>query len=65
MAVMSPCYKCEKRYPGCHSHCDDYKAWRGDFDAKKQAVKTEKERKMKTYPSKAENKNQSKLTGEV
>lgn len=22
-----PCYKCEKRVPGCHGSCEDYKIW--------------------------------------
>lgn len=65
MAGKGPCYGCEKRYPGCHGKCEDYKEWRSDFDAKKNAVKEEKMRRIRSYPSKAENKNKSKLTGEV
>ena len=22
-----PCYKCERRVPGCHGSCEDYKLW--------------------------------------
>lgn len=22
-----PCYKCDKRHPGCHGSCDDYKKY--------------------------------------
>lgn len=28
--VTPPCYKCEKRQVGCHSQCEDYKAYK-DF----------------------------------
>lgn len=24
--MIKCCYKCEKRYPGCHSKCEDYAA---------------------------------------
>lgn len=23
--IKSNCRECEKRYPGCHDHCEDYK----------------------------------------
>ena len=30
------CYKCEKRVPGCHGSCEDYKRFKAENDAKKQ-----------------------------
>lgn len=26
--IKSPCYKCEKRYPGCHAKCESYLTFR-------------------------------------
>jgi len=37
--MKNPCHNCPKRYPGCHGKCDDYKAWKADWDKKKQAEK--------------------------
>lgn len=31
----TPCMGCEDRYPACHGHCEKYKEWRAEFDAKK------------------------------
>ena len=30
--IKSPCLNCEKRYPGCHSKCEDYIAFRKGMD---------------------------------
>lgn len=30
--LNAPCHKCEKRSPGCHAACDDYKAYRAIVD---------------------------------
>lgn len=27
MAENAPCYKCNKRYPGCHGKCDIYQCY--------------------------------------
>lgn len=27
MAKNSPCYKCDKRYPGCHGKCNIYQLY--------------------------------------
>lgn len=32
MVKLSPCYWCEKRYPGCHDHCDGYKVWKAEME---------------------------------
>lgn len=32
-----PCQDCPDRYPGCSGHCDRYKAWKADVEARKQA----------------------------
>ena len=31
--MICPCGVCEKRFIGCHSDCDVYKAWKADYDA--------------------------------
>lgn len=40
-----PCRKdCERREPGCHAVCNDYKTWKEADLAKKAAIRKEKER---------------------
>ena len=39
--IKSPCYKCEKRYPGCHSRCDVYIAFREKKDEENRKQKEE------------------------
>lgn len=38
MFKKPPCYKegkkCDKRVPGCHSKCDEYKDWRQERESK-------------------------------
>ena len=29
------CYGCPDRTPGCHGSCEEYKAWRAEYDAQK------------------------------
>ena len=38
------CQGCEppKRYPGCHSHCEEYIAWKKEHDELKEKIKKEK-----------------------
>lgn len=36
MNVKVPCKQCQKRYLGCHSVCDEYKAYRVNMDAIKE-----------------------------
>ena len=36
------CRGCEKRYPGCHDHCDTYKAERAEYEKLKQRDAVEK-----------------------
>lgn len=31
-----------KRYPGCHSHCDEYKQEKADYEAKKAEFEKQK-----------------------
>ena len=26
------CFKCDKRYPGCHAECEDYLKWKEEHD---------------------------------
>ena len=37
MKIKAPCKDCEKRYPGCHSHCAAYKAFRAELDRVREA----------------------------
>lgn len=29
------CFRCDKRYPGCHASCEDYLEWKKSHDALK------------------------------
>lgn len=35
--LPSPCLNCERRYVGCHSNCEDYKAFREKVQKSKEA----------------------------
>lgn len=37
--TITCCYKCEKRYPGCHSSCEDYIKQKEIWESKKKAIK--------------------------
>lgn len=39
--MKAPCYKCEKRNPGCHDRCGMYKEWIADEKAKKEKIQRE------------------------
>lgn len=30
--AKNKCIDCQDRYPGCHDHCEDFKAWRAMYD---------------------------------
>jgi len=37
---MSTCCRgCEKRYLGCHDHCEDYKAFKAEIEERKRREK--------------------------
>ena len=40
--MKNECYGCGKRYPGCHSECESYKALRAEIDKQ-----NERKRKIK------------------
>lgn len=40
--MKNPCHNCQKRYPGCHASCEDYKSWKSQWDEMR-----ERERKRK------------------
>ena len=42
MLLTVPCYKCERRHSGCHSHCELY----SDFKQKNAELKRKKELDM-------------------
>ena len=35
MRSKPPCMDCDRRVPGCHSMCNDFKAWKAEEDRKK------------------------------
>lgn len=39
MRTMSPCRDCPDRYPGCHSKCEKYLAYKLDTKAYRETVK--------------------------
>ena len=38
-----PCYGCQKRHPGCHGNCTDYKNYRQWLDEKNKRIRHGKE----------------------
>lgn len=36
------CKDCQKRYVGCHSECEEYQAFRKDYEEQKEKRKQEK-----------------------
>lgn len=40
--VHSPCLDCERRFVGCHSTCEDYKAFRDKLDKAKEVIAQKK-----------------------
>lgn len=38
----NPCYKCERRYPGCSAKCQDSKDWHEAFYRRKAQIKVER-----------------------
>ena len=43
MRTMSPCRDCPDRYPGCHSKCEKYLAYKLDTKAYRETVKRAKD----------------------
>lgn len=39
MSKTAPCKDCSERYPGCHSKCKEYKAFREALDARAEAIR--------------------------
>lgn len=42
-SVKNPCYKCEKRQPGCHSVCENYADWKKKYTAEAEMAKKMRE----------------------
>lgn len=42
MNKNAPCFKCEIRFPGCHSACMRYEAWRLTRNAERAKARLEK-----------------------
>ena len=43
--MKNPCRGCDLRKPGCHATCEDYIAWKKEYDARQAKVRAEKELK--------------------
>ena len=39
---MNCCFDCQKRKPGCHSKCQEYKEWQAGHLAKKKKISEQK-----------------------
>ena len=39
--MKAPCNGCERRTPGCHGACPDYKSWRLEYDRMKAGKREE------------------------
>ena len=48
-STIKCCYKCEVRYPGCHSKCKRYKQEKEQYEKEKEIVKKAKEHRMDTF----------------
>lgn len=48
--MKNPCYKCEKRAPGCHSDCEDYLKWDKEHKESKAKAYQDKQAQLHTYP---------------
>lgn len=35
--MIAPCKGCDRRHAACWAECEDYKAWRAEMDAERQA----------------------------
>lgn len=38
-----PCYKCDDRYPACHSYCEKYKEYRQKLDSINEQARRDRE----------------------
>ena len=50
MGKDKPCCNCDRRYPTCHSNCEDYKKFRKDLDEKNALMRKRKEQSS-MYPT--------------
>ena len=41
MPTIAPCKGCKKRYPGCHSQCEDYLVYKEENEKLKQEKRQE------------------------
>ena len=41
--MTAPCRDCERREPGCHGSCPDYKSWREEMDRQAEIRNKERE----------------------
>lgn len=56
MVVISPCYRCDNRSPGCHDICEVYKTW------KEEQIKEKEYRRKRNKAFQREIVNDNKLT---
>lgn len=45
--MRNPCYGCDHRSAECHATCEDYIAWKKEYDALQAKVRAEKELKWR------------------
>lgn len=42
--MINPCKNCAKRHVACHSKCKEYKAWKAEWDKRKEHERKQKEK---------------------
>jgi len=47
---LPPCKECPDRFPGCHSQCPKYLAWRKEYDKEKEQERQQKQLYNSTNP---------------
>lgn len=51
MRTKPPCMNCERRVPGCHSMCNDFKVWKAEDERRKREKEKARELDGITYTS--------------
>lgn len=46
IVVVSPCYRCDNRSPGCHDICEVYKTWK-EKQTKKKNINVKETKRFK------------------
>ncbi len=51
--MKAPCKDCENRHPSCHSHCEEYKAFRAEIDREREERRYDSEIKAYNHDTRA------------